>query len=277
MDGHALALFITEVLIDALSDLSNHTLSDPLELLVELRKAEDLQYEQFLQAEIPDLKNQIFSPQDKAAPDPSLDIDSLWKRPSLCRTGRTPAQSRYLGYTTNSDKVGGITIVGSEEYDTAISIPQARDASAAQGGALVLVDDGEHEYCQGAVVKPDYKDYFYAEKSFGWTTLSIPNEKEKNAYAYNPSQVLGLILVALVPCDWGKCEKGDMRSYGEDEVEIKVNGLPVTEVVDFGLGVSALKGEDGIYWKPDENGAFVLSFLLKKNKGYIRISSVIIY
>ena len=278
LDGHALALFITEALVDAVSDLSKDALSDPLELLAELRKVEDSHYEQFLQAEIPEeMKSQIFSPRDGAAPDPLLDLDALWTRPSLCRTGRTPSQARYLGYATNSEKVGGITIVGSEEYDTAIPLEQAREAVASQGGALVLVDGGEHEYCQYAVVKPDYKDYFYADDSFGWTTLSMPNEKERNAYAFNSLQAQGLIMVTLVTCDWGKCEEGDIRSYAKDEVEVKVNGQPVTEAVDFGLGVSALKGEDGFYWKPDDNGSFVLSFLVKQNKTFIRISSVIIY
>jgi hypothetical protein len=278
MDGHGMALFITEALVDALSDLSKATLSDPLELLAELRKVEDSQYEQFLQAEIPqEMKNRIFSPQDGVAPDPLLDLDSLWKRRSLCRTGRTPSQARYLGYATNSEKVGGIAIVGSEEYDTAIPLHQAKEAGASQAGALVLVDDGDHEYCKDAVVKPDYKDYFYSDASFGWTTLSIPNEKERNAYSFNPLQAQGLVLVALVTCDWGKCEEGEMRSYAEDEVEVKVNGQLVTKVVDFGLGVSALKGEDGLYWEPDENGSFVVTFLLKQKKAFIRISSVIIY
>jgi hypothetical protein len=255
----------------------SHSLSDPSELLAELREAEDSEHAKFLQAELPDMKDLIFSPADKGAPDPLLDLDSLWKKPSLCRTGRTPSQSRYLGFTTESDKVGGPAIVGLEEYDTAIPISQAREASRAQGGALVLVDGGDHEYCKDAIIKADYKDYFYADKSFGWTTLTIPNEKERHAYRYNPLQVQGLILVALVTCGYVKCEKGDLRLYDEDKIEIKVNGQSVTDMVDFGMGVLALKGGDGLYWNPDENGTFVLSFLFKHAKGAIRISSVIVY
>jgi hypothetical protein len=274
-----MALFITGALVDALSDLASHPILDPLELLAELRKAEDSQYEQLLQAELPAMKNQIYFPGDNSAPDPTLDLDVLWKGPSLCRTARTPSQSRYLGYATNSEKVGGVAIVGSEEYDTGIPVVEARGATAAQGGVLVLAYAGDRESCSDTVVKPDYKDYFYANNLYGWATLSIPNEKERVAYGYNPLQVQGLVLLSFVSCDWGKCEQNELRpqDYEEDKFEIQVNGKVVSEMVNLGFEVWALKGEDGLYWKPDNSGVFVLSFMIKEGKGYVRISSVMLY
>jgi hypothetical protein len=48
-------------------------------------------------------------------------------------------------------------------------------------------------------------------------------------------------------------------------------------MVNLGFEVWALKGEDGLYWKPDNSGVFVLSFLIKEDKGYVPISGVMLY
>jgi len=279
LDGHALALFITGALIDAISDLVSHPSTDPSELLAELLKAEDVAFESLRNGDLGARTNQIFSPGDVSVLDPSLDLDALWKKPSLCRTGRTPSQTRYLGYAANSDRVGGPTIPGSEEYDTCVPVDKAAKTSLQQGGALVLACGSDHEVCEGAIVKPDYKDFFYTHSKFGWASLSIPNDKEREAYGYDPSLVKGFVLLSFSTCDWGRCSPGDLKpeDLALGKFEMKVNGKAVTEIVNLGAEVIVLKGGDGFSWKPNDNGVFELAVRVKEDNGYVRISSIILY
>lgn len=283
MDGHAVALFLTGALVDALESLEQHPTTDPLQLLAELRQEEDADYDRMLKIDFPE-ESKVYGPDKKNGvepppPDPSLDLDALWKKPSFCRTGRTPAQSRYLGYTSNSDMLGGPAIVGQETYDVGVALESAK-ATAAEDGNLVLVyEDADRESCKETIVKPDYKDYFFAKK--GKSILSLPNEKERAAYEYDPSTVQGIIFLSFFACAWGKCAEGELRpedfATNRTSIEWSVNGQPVTELVDFGMGVWTLKGEEGFYWKPNANGNFDLGVSILDDTGFIRLSTIIIY
>lgn len=281
MDGHALGLFLTGAMVDALGELVNHPTVDPLQLLAELREEENNQHAQFRNASIPEIKNTIYNPGGKIPPDSSLDLDALWRNPSFCRTGRTPSQTRYLGYATNGPQ-GGPAIVGQEKYDVGVSLDTAREMETAAGGVPVLTYGGgksERENCKLAIVKPDYKDFFFVSKRYGTAVMSIPNVKEREAYAYDPAKVQGLILLSFVACDWGKCSTGELRpeDFQEDSFELSINGKPVKELVDFGSTVWALKGEEGFYWDHNQRGEFDLGICVKKDGKFVRISSVILY
>jgi len=276
LDGHSLSLFITGALIDAISDLVSHPLTDPSELLAELQKKEDVAFENLRNGDLGERTNQIYSPGDDSIPDPSLDLDALWKTPSLCRTGRLPSRTRYLGYSTNSDKVGGPTIVGSEEYETCGEIEKTRSK---QGGALLFSCGNDHEVCKEAIVRPDHKDFFYADSKLGWSSLSIPNDKERKAYGYDPSQAKGFLFVTFVICEFGKCPEAELKpkDHAHGKFEMTVNRKVVSDVVYIGGRVYGLKGEDGFQWRPDENGVFVFAVRVRDVGRYIRISSIILY
>ena len=278
MDGHALGLWLIDRLIDTLTNLTMQTITDPAKLWEELHRQEISAGEQIKKAELPVEK--IYAPENKAKPDPSLDLDVFWRGPSMCRTGRLPAQSRFLGYTTNTDKVGNIAMLGMEEYDTGMSVVEAASATAPQNGSMILAfQPGNDRSPCNAIMKPDYKDFFYAHQVHGQVSLSLPNEKERKAYDYDQSQYRGLIVLVFVQCEWGKCTKGDVRpeTYSEGNFEITVNGNRVTEVLPLGFEGWLLNGEHGFYWTAKSDGTYDLSFLVNETGGYIRLSSIILY
>lgn len=279
LDGHALALFLVDTLIETLEDLVNHNTSEVSTLLTDLQQEEDELFESLLSAELPAAAPSLYMPPANSPIDETLNLETLWKGPSLCRTARLPAQSRYLGYTTNSDKIGGMSIVGKEEYDLGLDIIDAKKPDAMKDGLLLTYEPlTEREKCE-VLLKPDYKDYFYAHEVHGWTHLSIPNDKEKDAYNYNPSDFTGFIGMSLIGCSWGKCAKGELREvdYADGKFEITVNGEPVTELISIGFDVAFMKGAQGLTWQPNESGTFDIGFLMKEPGGYIKISSFILY
>ena len=116
LDGHMLAFFLSQALIDSLEELLAHPNHDSGALLKELKEQEADAYQAFKEAELP--KDALkFAGRDD---DPDLDLDFkslLFKGPNFCHTARLPAMSRYLGHLTDTDKVGGIAAYGHEEYD----------------------------------------------------------------------------------------------------------------------------------------------------------------
>lgn len=279
MDGHALGIFLVDALIGTLEDLADHEIKDPVILLDELQKQESTVHELMLKSALP--VSSIFSPGNGASPDPTLDLELLWKGPSLCRTGRLPSQSRYLGYTTNTNKVGNIALLGSEEYDTGISILHASIADVAKNGSMVLAyqPGGIDRTPCNVLLKPDYKDFFYANQIHGMVSLSVPNEKERHAYGYDSSKYKGLILLVFYDCEWGKCAKGELRpeDYSSGKFNVLVNGKNVKELTFAGFEAWILKGDDGFYWEANSNGVFEVGFSVEEEHGFIKLSSIMLY
>jgi hypothetical protein len=55
-----LALFLSQILVDALQDLVDHPNQDPVTLLVELKTEEDDLMERFLKADFPEAASKIY-------------------------------------------------------------------------------------------------------------------------------------------------------------------------------------------------------------------------
>jgi hypothetical protein len=261
-----------QVLIDALEELVENDNMDPGTLLAQLKSEEDQLYESFVKADLPEAAYQLLRLKDK------VQQDLLFKGPSICHTARTPAITRHLGYLTNTDKVGSFAPVGQETYDTGIEKKEA-DRRAANGVMrLVYTSAKERESNCSVVVKPDYKDYFYAHQKDGTVKVTFPNEAEKQAYRFDQSEYKGLIGIFLGGCTHG-CESGDLKSqhFSKGMWEMTVNGKPVTSIVKFGFGCLILQGDDGQYWKPSANGDYEISVLVKKLGSFVRLSSVVLY
>jgi hypothetical protein len=282
LDGHSLGLFLVDSLIDALTDLTNHKTTDTSALLIELQTQEHAIHEQLRKTDLPGpTVSSLYIPDKKAPTDPTLDMNLLWQGPSICRSARLPAQSRYLGYTTNTDTVGEISVLGSETYDVGTPVTDASKATTGDGSMVLVYEAGgkDRQTCK-VILKPDYKDFFYTKKAYGLSKFSMPNEREREAYGYDPAQYKGLIVLVFVTCDWGKCQKGELRpeDFPEDKYEVSVNGKPVTGLLSAGFEAWILKGEDGLYWQPDSSsGTFDVGFLVKDDAGFIKLSSIIVY
>jgi hypothetical protein len=281
MDGHGIALFLVQALMDALKDLAEHSNQDPVALQVELQSEEDQQHEKLRQADLPEDADSLYQlGKSDTEKDPNVDIKMLWKGPSLCKTAVLPALSRYLGYTTNTDKVGNFAVLGTETYDTGMVLDKAVKADAMNGIMGLVYEPGgrERQQCE-VVLKPDYKDFFYAHHNHGLVKLPTPNEAEKAAYGYDPAKFKGFLVIWLGACEWGQCKPGDLQAgeFAEGKFELTVNGKPVKELLSIGYGALALKGEEGLYWQPSSNGDFELGFEVKEPNSFVRLSSVTIY
>jgi hypothetical protein len=273
-----MALFLMSALFDAMKELVENDYIDPETLLARLKSEEDQLYESFVKADLPEAAYALYALPDEKK-DPDVDVDLLYKGPSVCRTARLPAQSRYLGYMTNTNHVGSIAPVGEETYDLGTSKEEADSTDA--GGVMRLVynlKDGDHEVCP-VVVKPDYKDVFYAAQKDGLVKLTFPNEAERRAYRFDQSEYKGLIGIILGGCDWGKCKAGELQKkhFEEGLFEVTVNGKPVKSLVDFSFDCIFLKGDDGFYWKPSANGDYEIGIEVKEPGGFLRLSSVVLY
>jgi hypothetical protein len=284
MDGHALGLFLVDTLIKALIDLSQNDIADPRVLLDILRNEESSSHERLLSTALPVPVSTIYLSKDNAPPDPSLELEVFWKGPSLCRTARLPAQSRYLGYTTDTTKLGNIAIRGFEEYDTGIPIENATSPDVTKDGFMVLshydfTKDRARHPCD-VLLTPDHKDFFLAHYNHSLVKLSIPNRKERLAYSYDPSKYKGLIVIVFSQCEYNVCVQGDLAhdAFAEGKFEMTVNGEKVTELTSAGFDAFILKGKDGFYWQPDsKDGTFDVTFQVLVEGGFVRLSSIILF
>jgi hypothetical protein len=280
MTGHGMALMLMSALLGALRELVEHETQDPEVLLAELQKGEEELLERFTEATLPETHSDLYTVGNEVQPD--LNASLFFTGRSLCRTGRTPSQTRYLGYATNTDKVGGVAPFGEESYDVGINVNVALKSPNEQGAMrLAWTKHQEREDCP-VTCKPDYKDFFLTSHGEGWTKLTIPNEAERKAYRYDSSQsgvFKGVIVMVLVSCAWGKCEKGLLRAenYEEKKWEMKVNGNVVTSVVDIGLGALIVKGEDGASFPSNTNGVYDIELKVSESGSFVKVSSFILY
>ena len=268
-----LALFLTETLIDVLQEFAEQDVKDPKALLEQLKIEENQVYDALFEVPLPPTSTQLFGP------DPGLEVELLFKGPNLCRTARLPAQSRFLGHTTNTDAVGGIAAPFHETYFR--GIPKENATAQDANGVLRLVyETKEREKCH-VPLAPDYKDYFLSMEKDSWTSLTIPNDAERVAYNYDPEVFKGVIILHGTICAWGKCEPGELRldKAKPEELQVKVNGEPVASLTPLNGGRAvALKGEENnYYWKPNENGVFEVSVRALNGGTFAKISSITLY
>jgi hypothetical protein len=177
--------------------------------------------------------------------------------------------------------IGGPAPPGQETYDVGIEDTEALKNPSTDGTMrLVWTKHKEREDCE-YTVKPDYKDYFMTtDKDVGWTKLIFPNEAERTAYRYNPSDVKGIVIFVLRVCSWGKCEAGflEIDSYEAKKWEMRINGRSVTSVHDIGHGAILAKGEGGsIYFPVNDDGVYEIEVNVNEVNSFVKISSIIIY
>jgi hypothetical protein len=284
MDGHAIALFLAQTLLDAVKDLVDNSIQDPETLLLQLMKEEDELYDKLSHGELPESTEKIYGEsEDDLDFEEVLDneTDTFWQGPSICKTGRLPAVSRYLGYTTNNtSKVGNFAPLGMEQYETGISLSEAKKPGATTGEMLLVYEPGgkNRQSCE-VQLKPDYKDVFYSHYDHGLVKLTLLNEMERIAYSYDPSKFEGVIFLFFGLCDWGNCHDGELdeEDFEKGEFEMMVNDKPVKSIVSYGQDAFVLKGDDGFYWEPSANNDYEIGVRVRERHSYVRISSLVVY
>lgn len=147
LDGHFLALFLSQVLLDALEELVNHPNQDSKKLLEELQAEEEEAYQAFKAAKLPQDAYQIYQGKEQIQ---DFDLELFYRGKSICHTGRLPAMSRFLGYVTNSEKKFGIAPHKQEKYDVGINYQDDALKTDANGVMRLAYDpsDKNRQDCQ---------------------------------------------------------------------------------------------------------------------------------
>jgi hypothetical protein len=284
-EGNRIALFLAQTLTDVLEEyVKREPNPEPEEMLAELLAEEDLLYQEFKAAPLLEiaynLKKDTGTWNSKWVIPEDIDVETIFRAPNICHTGRTPSQTRFLGILTDTRKVGGQARFGHEAYDVGISHEDAVQTDA-MGEMRLVYNLGERDRHCTVTVKPDYKDYFFAHGKDGWVKLVIPNKAERLHYNYDPAAIKGIIAIFFGGCDWGVCEKGDMQfdAFREGLLEFEVNGNPVTNLTLIGDTRDGylLKGEQGVNWTPNSDGVFEIRSQVKNPDGYLRLQTIVLY
>jgi hypothetical protein len=270
--GNFIALGLMEALEDAV-DMIETQGSDPETLLKQLQQQQDADYKLFSEGPIPENAKDAFKiDKDTTTLVPTdIDLDLIYKGPNICHTARLPAETRYLGILTESDKKGFY------DYDTGITKAIATSAPPADGLLPLTFDPSERQTCPYANM--DYKDWFHVQGGHGWSKLVLPNTREEQAYApqQRRNQLKGYMAMCLKTCSWGKCAKNYVNSIDDNKSIIKVNDQEVTELTRFG-DCRFLKGKQGHVWSPNAtSGKWEVSFQVTAPGDYMAVSAIIIW
>ncbi len=281
--GHALSLFLVDVLLDVLQELKIQ-LGDSSEVLEELIQKDIALHEEFTRGPLPDeykkvvdLKNIQEGLKDFGAS--SFDETLFIKGPSMCHTARLPSQTRYNGILTHDKMVGKPAPVGQETYYVGLDINEAHKTDTEDNKMRLVYSMKDREAkCTNVTVKPDYPDSFYVNSLEGWASLKLPNRAEKKFYNYQPDQYQGIIVFHIKKCDWGNCPSNFLQitDYNQDW-EMKVNGKQVVKVIDIGSLAGMAVTEDGFRIEPDENGQYEIEIKVNTEKKYLEFPDFVIW
>jgi hypothetical protein len=263
--GNIMALSLMDMLSEALKDLAAMPKYNPATLLKELKANEQKDYETFQASAISSYSVQMLP----TTGGDGIDLDVIFRRRPFCRTARLPAESRYKGIMTDSDKKGVMT------YDKGVGWQEAvSQVSSSEQMPLVYIEN-ERQVCE-LPLNQDYQDFWFIRQQDAWQSITLPNDKELAAYG-SGEKLVGLVLVCHVSCSWGKCPTGDVREDGleKGQLEYEVNGIPVTELTNI-HACYLLKHEGGFYF-PERNGRLTIKARLTEEKSYIRLLSIAVW
>jgi hypothetical protein len=282
--GNSLALFLAELLKDAVKDIALMSSDEDLQSVVNSLIADEKEdYARVLNSPIPDklspIANWMTGEDQEKIFAGSLSFRELYRRRSFCHTALLPAEIRFNGLLTQSPKAGLTS------YDTGIPQPKPEDTppEVDSGEMRLAFDPNERQNDCPYTLIIDYKDFFFLSSVEGWKTLSLPNDDEAKYYNVDTSEILGLIIICLIGCDWGKCKDGDLRNdFDKGPLTMLVNDAKVVEYTKIGI-CWALKGEGAFpyKWAPNAAGKYEIKARLDypANSGpfsFVRFSSFII-
>jgi len=261
-----MALLLVDNLVETLEGLEPNN-EDPAILYKKLRAEEDVDYQMFdSESQVPDTMDGLVSEEHVKN---GLTASILYKNPSICHTALLPAETRYLGILTESDKKGPLDYDKGMTQNSADKSPGKKD----QCPMRLVFSEEDRQTCE-VPLQMDYKDFFYTTALDGWTSLTIPNDAELAAYGpdFKPK---GVLVLCFVGCNWGKCPKGNKQyeDFQTGELQMEVNGESVKNITRLSR-CFAMQGQNGHIFKPNKAGRYVVR--ARVDSGYTRISSVII-
>jgi hypothetical protein len=275
--GHVYAIFLMDVLEDALALLTSPEAQGDLEVFRrELQAAEDKDNEavmnslDFLNDGRPDGIQQEDIP-----------LSLVMTAPNYCHTARLPAEIRYQGILTDRPD-----LTGAGQYDGGIELKPALTGPAPNDGTMPLVYDGSHRQACHIPVQTDFKDFFLVSGKYSdYVSLTVPTDAEIVAYGSttdgtpDPLQLKGVVMLCAAACGW-HCP-GDTLDLVEGiengQVLIKVNDMVVHNVTRVTSCAYLQKAPNDHIWPANKDGRFEVAAKVEVENKYIRLSSILVW
>ena len=261
--GNLYALFLMEIMDDALFDLSTSPLSfrDQMDKMTD----KEIQNQQMFEVEA-----KIFYKHEWKLKD--VDAMQLMRDHTYCHTALLPAQTRYLGHVYNR-----------RTYDDWFSYnkgTQLRFALQSKNRRMPLsyIPRLRDDKCE-APLNIDSRDFFLSSHSHhGYQKVVIPNDIEIEYYG--KEMVSGIVMVCAASCT-SECHGTPLLSPDSidkgNKSEFRVNGEQVKTVVRMD-NCFLLQQENGsLYWRSNGQGKYEIEVhTLAPNKQF-RFTSFIIW
>jgi hypothetical protein len=283
LTGNLMALFLVDILLEALQELELST-EDLAARLARLEAVEEADNERFRsEAPLPRLPTSVFNPSDFSI------TANLFQKRSLCHTARLPSEMRYRGILTGrtTQEFDHFYREGMEreKADKLMStmFDEGADVDSIESEEMKLVySEALRQTRCNATLNIDYPDSFYVGPNEGWKSLKIMTRFEKETYKIDSPE--GLIIVCLVqPNLYRKgfsareIQVGDMKKH--PLVSFRVNGEAV-EALSWIDSCFILNGAQGHYWEIGSDGQYEIEARVGNNDDadhdILQISSVIV-
>jgi hypothetical protein len=286
--GNAIALFLVEVLQDAVKEVSSISATEECRsLYAKLLQKQEEDYSRVLDKHIPsDLEidvARIFN-SDKVN---DVAKATLFKSRAFCHTALNPAELRFRGLLTETNETAqgydkGISeqIIIATENPTEFYKTSAAFVNEKRPGEMVLSYDPNRrqDHCPEPL-QQDYRDFFRVSTAQGWQSLTLPNDSEISYFGIDPSQLQGIVIVCPTLCHPWRCDTNELyEDFSKQNVKIEVNKAPVLDLSPID-SCYFLKGTRGHYWKPNNEGRYTVRVRVDDEEHkyrYARLSSIII-
>jgi len=271
--GNSMALFLVELLEDALKELAAYPTKDLMALLKALQASEDADYEKYLTSPIDPNLYDITIGEGKHE---GFDFTLLTKGDMFCHTARLPAEIRHKGILTESIKTGSFDI--GTPFNVALEAPNASSSMM----RLVYDPNEQTDWCL-IVVLMDFKYFFMVSGAEGWQSLTLPNNAELKEYGKGQEKVYLQVYVAICfrVCE-GKCPENTLQPvpFLEGKFELTVNGKSVERLSNFADCKVLHSQESGYTWQPNADGQFEVAARVAGNstlEDYVGFSAIIVW
>lgn len=285
LHGSFLALYLTEILSDALGDIQATKEDDYEDFLTTLMSVQESDLTKLRESAVLSSFTASLEKAFRETNDTKL-LEDLYKSPTYCHTARMPSELRLRGILTDSTPG---RVFNTTAYPKGLTQSTARRGTDEElelpAGAMRLTQGRPRQplsnttLCTDQRVLPrDTRDFFLVDEGQGWRGVALPTDRE--VQTFGAKQLKGLVAICLTPCPGRKCPKDviAMDQYFLQKVELTVNAVQVAGVQPFMRQCHLLKDASGdMYWKPNANGRFDIRARVVEIEGFLRIATFLLW
>lgn len=278
--GNSMALFIIEVLREALEQLGSLSAKEREDLYLTLDAEEEADYQHILSSPIPEVMQKEVKTFYNSSIITDVSTETLYRNRSFCHTALLPAEMRYRGLLTETNERGFFTydrgVANHDltllEKDTKMGVNNTKHP----GQAILSYTETQRQECED-YLNLDYKDYFHISSFEGWRSLTLPNDAEEAYYNVDTSQHKGILIACVSTPEWFTKDPENLRGeFNPSVVQMEVNGEEVVEYSKLDT-CHMLKNENDHHWKPNDNGKYIIRIRVNHQElKFIQFSSFIL-